>query len=60
MRGGRADQYICRKRFRMTRTDGRGLYRIDLVTTRVLGVSKKLAFTKERRGNGNFDGMVSE
>lgn len=33
---------------------------MDLVATVVFGVSKKLAFTKERFGKGNLDGMVFE
>lgn len=41
-------------------TGGKGLYKMDLVAIRVLAESKKLAFTKERLGKGNLDGMVSE
>ncbi len=42
------------------RTGGKGLYKMDLVAIWVLAESKKLAFTKERLGKGNLEGIVSE
>ena len=41
-------------------TEGSWSNRMDLLTSRLAALSKKLAFTKERCGKGNLDGMVLE